>query len=205
MRGRAGCAGDDGWTRGRLLRLAAGGGAVAVSGAAMGAGRKDGASLAAPSKGTDRKILNFFLLLEYVQEAFYRDALETTGLTGPLREFARTVARQESEHAAFLAKRLGSSARPRPHPEFGDAHSTPARFRAAAIDLEETAIAAYIGQGANLSRGALGAVGTLISVEARQVAWARDIAGVLPAPHAADPARTADDVLAHLRERRFIA
>src|SRR5688572_32161233 len=42
---------------------------------------------------------------------------------------------------------------------------------------------------------------TLISVEARQVAWLRDLAGISPAPRAADPARKADAVLRELRDR----
>jgi hypothetical protein len=204
MQGRARPVRDGSWTRAGLFRLAAGGGAVVAGGAAIGAQSGDGTSLAAPSRDTDTRILNFFLLLEYLQEAFYREALGRARLTGDLREFASTVGRQESEHVAFLTKRLGDRARARPRPNFGDALSTPERFRAAAIDLEEMTIAAYIGQGANLTRGAVGAVGTLLSVEARQVAWVLDLAGESPAPRAADPARQPDDVLADLRRRRFI-
>jgi hypothetical protein len=195
-----------GWTRRRLLRLAVAGGAVAGGGAAIGArGGGGGALLAAPSTDTDARILNFFLLLEYLQEALYRDGVRSAGLTGELAEYARTVAAQEAEHAAFLAQRLGSRARPRPRPDFGAALSSPERFRAAAVDLEETALAAYIGQGASLTRDALADVGTLLSVEARQAAWLRSIAGVSPAPNAADPARKPADVLAHLRSQGVIA
>jgi hypothetical protein len=175
-----------------------------AGGAAIGARTGDGTSLAAPSADTDAKILNFFLLLEYLQEAFYREALQKAQLTGDLKVCARSVGRQESEHVAFLIKRLGGRARPRPRPDFGDALSAPERFLAAAIDLEELAIAAYIGQGANLTRDTLGAVGTLLSVEARQVAWLLDLAGDSPAPRAADPARKPDDVLRELRKRRFL-
>ena len=46
---------------------------------------------------------------------------------------------------------------------------------------------------------------TLIPVEARQVAWLRDLAGVSPAPRAADPARNADAVLQELRDKGYIA
>ena len=196
---------DGGRTRAGLFRLAAAGGAAVAGGAAIAAGKRDGTSLAAPSADTDAKILNFFLLLEYLQEAFYREALRSSRLTGSLSEFARTVGGQEREHVAFLTKRLGGRARARPRTSFGNLVSTPERFRAAAIDLEETTIGAYIGQSANLTRGAVGAVGTLLSVEARQVAWVLDLAGEDPAPRAADPARKPDDVLAHLRERRFIS
>lgn len=192
------------WTRAGLLRRAAAGGAVAAGGAAIGAWRGDGASLAAPSADTDAEIFNLFLLLEYLHEAFYREALQKAGLTGDLKEFARSVGLQEVRHVAFLEKRLGGRARVRPRPDFGDSLSAPERFRAAAIDLEELAIAAYIGQSANLTRGALEVVGTLLSVEARQVAWVLDLAGESPAPHAADPPRKTEDILRELRKRRLV-
>ena len=196
---------DDGCTRTTLFRHAAAGGAVVAGGALFGARSGDGTSLAAPTADTDAKILSFFLLLEHVQEAFYREALSRTQPTGALGEFARTVVRQESEHVAFLTARLGSRALARPKTDFGDALSTPERFRAAAIDLEETTIAAYIGQGANLTRDAVGAVGTLLSVEARQAAWVLDLAGKSPAPNAADPAQKPGDILARLRRQGYIA
>ena len=187
------------FTRAGLIGL----GAVVAGGAAIGAG-SGGRLLAAPSPEGDAKILNFFLLLEYLQEGFYREALQRARLTGALEEFARTVGPQESEHVAFLAKRLGGRARARPRPAFSDALSTPERFRAAAIELEEAAIAAYIGQAANLTPGVVGSIGTLLSVEARQAAWVRDLGGVSPAPRAADPARTPEQVLAQLRRQGVI-
>jgi Ferritin-like domain len=193
-----------GWTRRRLLRAAAAGGAIVGGGAALTAGGGN-TLLAAPSVDTDARILNFFLLLEYLQETLYRDGLEHGGLTDELAAYARTVGPQETEHAAYLVKRLGARARPRPKADFGAALSSSERFQAAAIDLEETAIAAYIGQAANLTRGAVGAVGTLLSVEARQAAWLRSLAGAPPAPRAADPARKPSDVLAHLRSQGLVS
>ena len=61
-------------TRAGLFRVAAVGGAVMAGGAVIGGRDQDGL-LAAPSADTDARILTFFLLLEYVQEAFYREAL----------------------------------------------------------------------------------------------------------------------------------
>ena len=193
-----------GWTRRRLLRAAAAGGAIAGGGAALTTGGGN-TLLASPSADTDARILNFFLLLEYLQEALYREGLEHGGLTDKLAAYARTVGPQETEHAAYLAARLGDQARPRPKADFGAALSSSERFQAAAIDLEETAIAAYIGQGANLTRGAVGTIGTLLSVEARQAAWLRSLAGAPPAPRAADPARKPSDVLAHLRSQGIVS
>jgi hypothetical protein len=182
-----------------------GGGAIVAGGAVIGA-RSDGDSvLAAQSEDADAKILNFFVLLEYVQEGFYREAVKSGRLTGDLLEFASTVGPQETQHVALLTERLGSRARPRPKSDFGDALSTPERFREAAVQLEETAIAGYIGQASNLTRSTLGSVATLVSVEARQAAWIRDLAGLPPAPRAADPARSAEDVVADLRKQGLIA
>jgi rubrerythrin len=160
--------------------------------------------MAAASKDGDARILNLFLLLEFVQEGFYRAALENNALDGELRDFASTVADQESEHIAFLSERLGSRARERPQSEFGPLLGSPREFRDAAIELEELTIAAFIGQAANLTRRTVGPIATLVSVEARQVAWVRDLAGLSPAPRAADPARTAGAVVADLRKRGFI-
>ena len=190
-----------GWTRGGLLRALIGGGAIVAGGAAIGARNESGAS---QSKDSDVEILNFFLLLEYAQESLYREAVETGRLTGDLLEYATTVGEQESKHVAFLTDRLGSRARSRPSMSFQDRLSTPDRFRDAAIDLEEAALAGYIGQGANLTTDAITSVATLVSVEARQVAWLRDLAGVSPAPRAADPALKAERVVERLREGGYV-
>ena len=195
---------DRGWTRARLLRSLACGGAVVAGGAAAGARSGAGTSMAAASKDGDARILNLFLLLEFVQEGFYRAALENNALDGELRDFASTVADQESEHIAFLSERLGNRARERPQSDFGPLLESPRAFRDAAIELEELTIAAFVGQAANLTRRTVGPIATLVSVEARQVAWVRDLAGLSPAPRAADPARTAGAVVADLRKRGFI-
>ena len=187
-----------------MLRAALGGGAVVAGGAATASWTGGGAPAAAPSKSTDVSILNIFLLLEQVQEGFYLEAVRAGRLDGRLGDFARIVGAQERKHVALLTERLGGRARGRPQSDFGDAVADPERFQDAAIKLEEATIAAFISQGANLTRDALAAVVPLVSVEARQVAWVRDLAGVSPAPRAADPARAADEILDELREARFI-
>jgi Ferritin-like domain len=204
MEGTAAAAGGRRWTRAGMLRAALGGGAVVAGGAAIGAGSGSGTSLASPSAGTDAGILNLFLRLERVQRAFYRAGLDAGHLDGELRAYADTVVRQENQHVEFLAKRLGSRAEAPPRTSFAEVIDSSQSFRNAAVELEEAAIAAYIGQSPNLTRGAMAAVAPLVSVEARQVAWVRDLAGISPAPRAADPARKADDVLADLRRRGWL-
>jgi hypothetical protein len=187
------------------LRVALGTGAVVAGGAATATWTGGGAPFAAQSEGTDAEILQMFLLLERVQEALYREALRMDGLDPALQEFARTAGGQEREHVALLTARLGDRAGAPPRSDFGAALSDPARFRQVAIDLEEATLAAYIAQGANLTRDTLAAIVPMVSVEARQVAWVRDLAGVSPAPRAADPPRSERDVMAELREKGLIA
>jgi rubrerythrin len=190
-------------TRGRLLATGAAAAAAAV---ATGARRGDGTGSAAASTAKDTEILNFFLTLEYAQASFYRQAVESERLDGELLELATAFARQEEEHARVLVGHLGGRARQRPRPvELGDDLASPEAFRRTAIDLEEAVIAGYVGQAGHLSRAELGDIATILSVEARQVAWLRDLDGVSPAPNAADPARAADDVLDELRGKGLLA
>jgi hypothetical protein len=184
--------------RGALAALAALAGGTAI------ARHGDGASLAA-GDDADTAVLNLFLTLERVQQAFYRAALDGGGLSGEPRRLAAAVAQQETAHVARLEQLLGGRAGAKPRSDFGDAAGSNRSFLRNAVALEEAAIAAYLGQAANLSRPATATVATLVSVEARQVAWLRDIAGVLPAPHAADPARPAQAVFKELRTRGWLA
>lgn len=195
---------DDRRTRASFLRTAAAGGAVVAGGTVIAARGGQGSSIAASTRDRDSEILKAFLLLEYVQEAFYEQALRRGRLTGDLKDFASTVSKQETDHIAFLRRRLKPKPPERPVFDFGDALSSPQRFRDRAIELEEATIAAYIGQSANLTRQATKSIAMLVSVEARQVAWLRDLAGVSPAPRAADPGREPADVLADLRNRGYI-
>ena len=180
-------------------------GAAAAGGAAVALRGGDGASEAAQPGARDEEILRFFLTLEQIQEAFYHRATEFGRLEGELLELAHRVGEQERQHAAFLAEQLGGAAPQPPRSDFGDVFDSPERFRDAAIELEETALAGYVGQAGNLGREAIGAVARLVPVEARQVAWLRDLAGKSPAPRAADPARKAEAVLGDLRAKGFLA
>jgi rubrerythrin len=184
--------------RGALAAGAAAAGGVAV-------GRRGGVGSPAAAAGSaDTDILSLFLVLEQVQAGFYRAALEAGRLDGELKDAATALADQEDAHVKLLKRKLGDRAGGPPSMDFGSATGTPARFRANAIALEELAIAAYIGQAANLSRPLVASIATLVSVEARQVAWLRDLAGVSPAPRAQDPPQTAKAVLADLRDRGLL-
>jgi hypothetical protein len=193
-----------GRTRAQALRAALAAGTAIGAGALAGVWARPEATAGRPSRAQDARILNFLLVLEDLQGAFYTAALRGAGLSGDLLHFARTVAPQEREHAGLLRRSLGDDARPAPPFGVEQAASGAARFRDAAIDLEETVAAAYIGQGASLTRDAIRDVARIVSVEARHAAWIRDVAGVDPAPRAADPGRSASDVLADLRRGGYV-
>jgi Ferritin-like domain len=147
----------------------------------------------APSPKQDAEILNFALMIERLQAAFYAEGLRRARLGGRSRQFARVVAGHERAHGRFIESALGSKAREHPRFRFGETTSDPAKFIAAAVALEDTALAAYNGQGPNLTASALGAAARIVSVEARHAAWARVLASKNPAPLAVDrPASPAE-------------
>lgn len=187
-------------TRAQALRAAAAGGAaVGVT-----AWLRPQSSAGKESAAQDVKILNFLLVLEQAQAAFYDAAVRGGTLAGDLLTFARVVAPQEHQHVRLIRDKLGAQAGPPPKLDFGRATSDPKRFTAAAIELEEATAAAYIGQGANMTRDAMADAARIVAVEARHAAWIRDLAGEDPAPRAADPPRTAADVLAELRQKGYL-
>jgi hypothetical protein len=163
-------------------------GAVAVGGELLGA--IDGAAAARPSRAQDVRILNSLLLIEYLQDAFYAEARAADALTDELLRFAEVVGDHERQHVEALQALLGPGARAKPTFQFGDAVRSNGRFTAAALTLEETIVSAYIGQAANLTGERILSVARIVAVEARHAAWIRDVAGRLPAPYAADRAKT---------------
>jgi hypothetical protein len=87
---------EDG-TRAQLLRRAIIGGGAVLGGAAMWAVPQ--LTVAAPSGEQDKRVLNLVLAVEYVESAFYQEALARAGLKGDLKEFARIVAEGEPTYA----------------------------------------------------------------------------------------------------------
>jgi rubrerythrin len=184
-------------SRSDLLRRAALAGSAAVAGGLLFAGLPKVAA-SAPSRAQDVRILNYLLRLEYVMVAFYERAAAEQ-LTGEIQQFVSVVGEHEREHVALLQRILGDDANAEPSIDFGNGTSDADRVAAIARVLEETASAAYIGQGANLTKRAMIKVARITSVEARHAAWLADILGRHPAPAAADPAKSPSQVSAALR------
>jgi Ferritin-like domain len=197
-----------GVTRLDLLRRGAiGGGALVATGALFG---PVGTALAAGKvPASDVAILNYALTLEYLEAAFYNEGVAKAGLSGSNMVFAKTVAKHENAHVAFLKKALGAGAVKKPAFKFGKATTDEDTFLATAMALEDTGVAAYAGQGPLIKTKSITAAALSIhSVEARHAAWIRTILGKggmgLPAPVDFDAAKTMKQVLAIVKGTGFI-
>jgi hypothetical protein len=185
-----------------LTKAVVAGGTIAAGGILIGGLPK--LALGAPSAKQDGAILNFALLLEYLEAGFYTEAVASGALKGETLAFAKTVKAHEQAHVAFLKGALGAAAGPKPTFDFKGTTKDMAKFQATAMVLEDTGVAAYNGQGPNLTKKTLGAAAQIVSVEARHAAWIRDIVGKSPAPAAFDAAKTKAQITAAVTATGFI-
>jgi hypothetical protein len=171
---------ETGTSRRRFLGLAVAGvgGALFTDAAAWGASR-----LAA----SDISILNYALVLEYLQAAFYTEAERGGALTGKTAAAARVVGATERAHVKAFLELLGSKAVKRPAFDFQGVTERQPAFLKTAVSFEDLAVAAYKGQAPKLrSRSVLAAAVGIHSVEARHAAWMRELFGITPAVNAFD-------------------
>jgi hypothetical protein len=139
-----------------------------------------------------------------MESAFFTEASASGKLTGELLEFTEIVRGHERAHVAFLRDALGEKARKRPTFDFGNATQDPDAFTAAAVALQDLMVAAYNGQAANLTTGALESAAKIVSVEARHAGWIRAIAEKNPAPDAVEAPKTAGVVIDAVNETKFL-
>ncbi len=166
-------------TRAQLLRKAALGGGALMGGGLL-LGGMSGTALGADTRSSkqDVAILNFALTLEYLEAEFYAQAVAANRITGETKTFAEIVAGHEAAHVDFLRSTLGSNAVAKPTFDFKGIPADPERFMRTAVVLEDTGVAAYIGQSFRLKKTAFIKVAAqVLAVEARHAAWARDMVG----------------------------
>jgi Ferritin-like domain len=198
----------DGDTRAAFLRKAGlGAGAVIGSGAFFGtlpaiAGAVTRSTRVAKS---DVAILNYALTLEYLEAAFYTEAVASGALKGKVATFAKVVMAHEVAHVGALKGTLGSAAVKKPKFNFKGTTKNQAKFQATSQVLEDTGVAAYLGQVANIkSKAVLGAAGSILPIEARHAGWIRDINGVSGAPTAFEAGKSMSQILAAVKATGFI-
>ena len=193
----------DGNTRASFLRKAGVGvGAVIGGGAFLGAAP---AFAGTRRSSSDVDILNFALTLEYLEAAFYTEAVAKGRFGGDVGKFARVVKAHEVAHVAALKGALGAKAVKKPKFDFKGTTTNEAKFKATAQVLEDTGVAAYLGQVANIrSKNVLLAAGSILPIEARHAGWIRQINGAVGAPSAFEKGKTKGQILAAVKGTGFI-
>jgi hypothetical protein len=191
-------------TRAQLLtRGLVGTGALTAVGILVGGLPK--LAVSQPSPEQDARVLEWLLQVEYLQEGFYTEVERKRALKGELREFAALVGQQERAHVVALERALGANnPSKRPAFDFGDATTNPDEFIPTAVELEEIAVSAFNGQVANLTKARVLTAMKIVSVEARHVGWARDLAGRNPAPRPADQPATPDQTKTAMEATGFM-
>ena len=186
-------------TRGGLLKQAGAGATIFLT------ALRAPPAAAASVQGEDRAILNYALVLEYLQASFYTEAERMHALKGALARQAQVVGAHERGHVRALRAALGSAAIARPRFDYRGVTEDPSAFRDTAVAFEDLAVAAYKGQAPRVqSKELLGALLSIHSVEARHAAWIRYLAGRLPAPDAFDDPMPRRKVVAIVEDTRFI-
>jgi rubrerythrin len=132
--------------------------------------------------GGDVDILNFALTLEYLEAAFYNQALrKVSGLSGDAKSLATEIRDNEVEHVAALTKTiksLGGMPVKAPGVDFGNAFASEKSFLKLAQTFEDTGVSAYNGAAPAIeSPEVLGAAGSIVQVEARHAAAIRLLNG----------------------------
>jgi hypothetical protein len=136
---------------------------------------------------SDVSILNYALVLEHLQAAFYTEAERSGALTGKAAQASRVVGATERAHVKAFLSLLGSQAVKRPTFNFQGVTEHQHQFLKTAVAFEDLAVAAYKGQAPRLkSRAVLAAAVGIHSVEARHAAWMRELFGITPAARAFD-------------------
>lgn len=199
----------DGHTRGAFLlrtALVTGGvlGAGAVSPAVRRAFAQTDDDAEADDTKTDIIVLNFALVLEYLEATFYDRGLERVrGLGSDAKELVTQLRDDEEAHVEALietVEKLGGQRAQRPKFDFSSSYADADTFLRTANVLEDTGVSAYNGAATLLSLTAVkAAAGSIVQVEGRHAALIRLLRDEDPSPRAFDVASKQADVLAKVK------
>jgi rubrerythrin len=185
----------------RKAGLAAGGAVMASS---VFAGLPALASAAVP-KG-DIAILQFALTLEYLEAAFYKEAVDNGKLNGAALQFAQTVAKDEAAHVTGLKRALGKHAQKSPKFDFQGTTNDQDTFLKTAYTLENTGVKAYLGQAGRIKTpGILLTAASIVTVEARHSGAVGQLLGMSISPSGAyDKGASMQAILKAVKATKFI-
>lgn len=174
-------------TRSDFFKKAAIGGGAALGGSVFLSGLPEMALAQGKSKANDVKILNYALLLEFLENDFYIKSRAQAGLKGDAARAFRVIQSHEATHVKTLKSVLGGKARSKPKFKFGNATKSQKSALGLAQVLEDTGVTAYLGQATRILQPAvLAAAGTIVTIEARHAAFIRELNGNSFAPNAFD-------------------
>ena len=174
---------------------------------AIGGARGAGRSALAQEEvevGTPVDVLNYALMLELLENAFYRDGL--AGFTADdfdegVYDTLTIIGEHEADHVTTLTDtitQLGGTPIAEAEYDFGEAFEDPMMFLGTAQALENTGVSAYTGAAQFLIEEdeLLTAALTIHGVEARHAAYLNRVNGAQPFPDPVDAPLTPDQVLA---------
>jgi rubrerythrin len=155
---------------------------------------------------SDVAILNYALVLEYLQASFYTEAEQNGALTGTVARAAEVVGAVERAHVRAFRKLLGSRAVKRPVFDFQGTTEQFGPFLKTAVAFEDLSVAAYKGQAHRIqSKAVLAAAIGIHSVEARHAAWMRALFGLTPAVNSFDQPASRAKITRTVASTNFIA
>ncbi|EMA34981.1 ferritin-like domain-containing protein [Haloarcula japonica] len=161
----------------------------------------------------DVPILNYALTLEHLENAFYREGLETFSddelmtadvladfgerVRMEVPDYLRTVSEHEAAHVSAISDTVEQlNGTPVKEAEYDFGYETPSEFLAVAEALENTGVAAYAGAAPKVvNNDVLAAAAGIHSVEARHAAFLNLVNGTSPFPAAVDEASSMSEVL----------
>jgi rubrerythrin len=162
---------------------------------------------------SDVDVLNYALTLEHLENAFYREGLETfsddelmhadvlSAFSDEVRmmvpDHIRTVGDHEAAHVTALTDTVEQfGADPVGEATYDFGYETPSEFFGVAKALENTGVAAYAGAAPTVSNDEVFAAAIGIhSVEARHAAMLNELNTDSPFPDAVDESLTMDEVV----------
>ncbi len=193
-----------------LMKATAGGLAAGAALGGLGSFALAQATSADDDDLEDLEILNFALVLEFLEARFYAEAVEKGNFSGEVGTYAETLRGHEETHIEFLQQAIEEAgATPVSEPEFDFKNTTSEEgiFLETAIVLEETGVGAYQGAAPSLASAEyLAAAASILPVEAFHTAWGRTLVdgGELPAPTAFTDPLTVAQVLDAVGKTGFI-
>ncbi|WP_336359930.1 ferritin-like domain-containing protein [Haladaptatus sp. ZSTT2] len=161
----------------------------------------------------DVAILNYALTLEHLENAFYRDGLDTfaddeltqadalSNFSETLRmqvpDYLKATGEHEAAHVSAIAdtiEKLGGT--PVEEAEYNFGYETPSEFLAVGKALENTGVAAYAGAAPSIvNNDVLTAALGIHSVEARHASFLNLVNSEDPFPKAVDEAKSMEEVI----------